>query len=68
MPFKSEKQKKFMFANHPEIAKKWMKEGKGYVQKKHKEGEHKMSGGHIMKKHKKDYNFKKAEKKLGVIY
>lgn len=25
MPFKSEKQKKFMFANHPEIAKRWTK-------------------------------------------
>ena len=23
MPFKSEKQKKFMFANKPDIAKKW---------------------------------------------
>jgi len=23
MPFKSEKQKKFLFANKPEIAKKW---------------------------------------------
>ena len=26
MPFKSEKQRKFMFANEPEIAKKWAKE------------------------------------------
>ena len=26
MPFKSEKQRKFMFANEPEIAKKWSKE------------------------------------------
>jgi hypothetical protein len=26
MPFKSEKQRKFMFANHPEIAERWTKE------------------------------------------
>lgn len=25
MPFKSEAQQKYMFANHPEIAKKWAK-------------------------------------------
>jgi hypothetical protein len=28
MPFKSEKQKKFLFANKPEIAKKWAKKYK----------------------------------------
>ena len=28
MPFKSEKQRKFMHANHPEIAKRWEKEYK----------------------------------------
>ena len=26
MPFKSEKQKRFMYAKHPEIAKRWSKE------------------------------------------
>lgn len=26
MPFKSEKQRKWMHANHPEMAKKWEKE------------------------------------------
>ena len=31
MPFQSEAQRRFMFAKHPEIAKKWVKEGKGYV-------------------------------------
>lgn len=25
MPFKSEKQRRFMFARHPEIAKRWTK-------------------------------------------
>lgn len=25
MPFKSEKQKRFMYVNHPEIAKRWSK-------------------------------------------
>ena len=29
MPYKSEKQRKFMHAKHPEIAKKWDKEEKG---------------------------------------
>ena len=28
MPFKSEKQKKYLFANEPEIAKRWAKEYK----------------------------------------
>lgn len=31
MPFKSEAQRKFMFARHPEIAKRWVAEGKGNV-------------------------------------
>ena len=26
MPFKSEAQRKFMYANHPEIAERWSKE------------------------------------------
>lgn len=29
MPFKSEKQRKFLHANHPEIAKRWEHEAKG---------------------------------------
>jgi hypothetical protein len=28
MPFKSEKQRKFMYAQHPEIAERWTKEAK----------------------------------------
>jgi len=31
MPFQSEKQKKFMWAQHPKIARRWTNEGKGYV-------------------------------------
>jgi hypothetical protein len=31
MPFKSEAQKRFMWAKHPEIARRWTKEGKGHV-------------------------------------
>lgn len=27
MPFKSEKQRRFMFSQHPEIARRWAKEG-----------------------------------------
>lgn len=38
MPFKSEKQRRFMYAQHPEIAARWTKEakaaGKKPVQKK----------------------------------
>lgn len=33
MPYKSEAQRKFMYARHPEIAKKWDREGKNYVKK-----------------------------------
>jgi hypothetical protein len=38
MPFASEKQKRFMFAKHPEIAKRWVKEagGKVVIKKKRK--------------------------------
>jgi hypothetical protein len=28
MPFKSEKQRRYLHANHPEIAKKWEKESR----------------------------------------
>lgn len=42
MPFKSEKQRKYMHAQHPEIANRWEKEakskGKPSVQKKQKKG------------------------------
>ena len=34
MPFKSEKQRKYMWAKHPDIAKRWEDEGKGYVERK----------------------------------
>ena len=29
MPFKSEAQRRYMFANHPRIAHRWAHEGKG---------------------------------------
>lgn len=34
MPFKSERQRKFMWSQHPEIAQRWANEGKGYVENK----------------------------------
>lgn len=34
MPYKSEKQRKFMHARHPEIAKRWDKEYGGKVEPK----------------------------------
>lgn len=33
MPYKSDKQRKFMHARHPEIAKRWDKETGGKVEK-----------------------------------
>jgi hypothetical protein len=33
MPYKSDKQRKFMHAKHPEIAKRWDKETGGKVKK-----------------------------------
>jgi len=36
MPFQSEKQRRFMFAKHPAIAKRWADEGKAYVKPKPK--------------------------------
>jgi hypothetical protein len=38
MPYSSEKQRRFMYAKHPNIAKKWAKEGKNYVKKKYSKG------------------------------
>lgn len=31
MPFKSKKQRKWMWANKPDIAEKWTREGKGKI-------------------------------------
>ena len=36
MPYKSEKQRKFMHAKYPEIAAKWDKEYGGKIEKKKK--------------------------------
>ena len=36
MPYKSDKQRKFMHAKHPEIAKRWDKETGGKVKPKAK--------------------------------
>ena len=36
MPFKSKKQKKFMFAKHPDIAKRWAKKYGSKVKAKKK--------------------------------
>ena len=36
MPYKSDKQRKFMHAKHPEIAKRWDKETGGKVESKPK--------------------------------
>lgn len=31
MPYKSEKQRRFMYSQEPAIAKKWDREGKNYI-------------------------------------
>ena len=36
MPFKSVKQRKYMYAKHPEIAKKWTKKYGSKIRKKKK--------------------------------
>lgn len=33
MPYASEKQRKFMYSQHPAIAKRWEKEGKNHIKK-----------------------------------
>lgn len=78
MPFTSKAQARFMFARHPKIAKRWAKHTKDIksLPKKVSEHMHKMPDGHMMKdsemrikkKKKKGYDFKKAEKKLKVVY
>ena len=44
MPYVSDKQRRFMHSQHPEIAARWDKEGKGYVKKKKKK---KRKVGHL---------------------
>jgi hypothetical protein len=39
MPFRSEKQKKYMWANHPEIAERWTKRYGGAVERRLKNQE-----------------------------
>lgn len=34
MPFKSEKQRRYMFKFLPDIAKRWAEEGRAYIRKK----------------------------------
>jgi len=36
MPFRSEKQKRYLYAKHPEIAKRWQKETGGKIAPKKK--------------------------------
>lgn len=36
MPYQNEKQRRYMYAKHPGIAKKWDAEGKNYVSKSYK--------------------------------
>ena len=36
MPFRSEKQRRFMYSQHPEIAKRWSKDYGGKIMKKKK--------------------------------
>ena len=38
MPYASEKQRRYMWSQHPEIAEKWAEKGHGYVKAKKKKG------------------------------
>ena len=61
MPFKSEAQRRWMYANKPEMAKRWEKEMPKKPAKKSSSGHmHKMPGGHMMK----DSEMKKGMKKM----
>lgn len=44
MPYKSEKQRRFMHAEHPEIAKRWDEEEKKAKEHKKKKGGKKKDG------------------------
>lgn len=44
MPYKSEKQRRFMYAEHPEIAKRWEKEGANRIEGKRKKKHRKKRG------------------------
>ncbi len=46
MPFKSRKQQKYMWMMHPDIAKRWAAEGKGYVAGKGKKKSRKSASKH----------------------
>lgn len=39
MPFKSEKQRKYLYANEPEVAESWAKKEKRKKKKKHSQAE-----------------------------
>ena len=47
MPFKSEKQRKFMYANKPDMAKKWSDEYKGKLLKKPRKKKAEKKGGYL---------------------
>ena len=40
MPYASEKQRRWMYANRPDIAKRWAAEGHNYVEAGHKSKKH----------------------------
>lgn len=47
MPFKSEKQKRYLFANEPKIAERWMKEEKGKFGKSPKGEQNRNNPGRV---------------------
>jgi len=44
MPYASEKQRRFMYSQHPDIAKRWDKEGENRVVGKRKKTKRRASG------------------------
>jgi hypothetical protein len=50
MPFRSEKQRRFLWATHPEIAKRWAHEGGGGKKRKPATAKRKKSSGRKRRK------------------
>ncbi len=44
MPYASDKQRRFMWSQHPDIAEKFAEEGHGNVKGKDKKSKHKLDG------------------------
>lgn len=52
MPYKSDKQRRYMWSQHPKIAKKWAEKGEGHVAgKKKKKSKKRGMQSHLRKRY-----------------